>query len=258
MTNATEILRTPFFVVALVMALIIVLLELGSSSVLHFPGNATQNTEVCAQTDCSQLDAEQQAQLANLAGQPKPPGKAIPFMALLDGLMLFTCALMGASMLIGERLHGRIQGILSLLVSIAVVLGGIALLILAFVFLLLMLGLIGSFFGIIVYVALYGFFNRSEASILLGILTTLKIGFLVCLLIANQRFLQNLRLMFLVLTSFLANLIISILHGFVPQLLVSITDAIAAIVIAILAIVWGFIFLIYSLPSIIRSIRASG
>jgi len=57
-----------------------------------------------------------------------------------------------------------------------------------------------------------------------------------------------------ILTSLLATLIIGYLHGLVPLFLVSITDAIAAIVVAILALLWAIWFALRSLPAIIKAV----
>jgi hypothetical protein len=84
---------------------------------------------------------------------------------------------------------------------------------------------------------------------------SLKLAFAVVLLLAHQRFLQNKGLVLIILTSLLANVILSFLHGIVPRLLVSITDAIGAIVVGILAAVWALIFLIGSIPAIVKALR---
>jgi hypothetical protein len=72
--------------------------------------------------------------------------------------------------------------------------------------------------------------------------------------LAHQRFLQNKGLVLIIATSFLANLIIAFLYGFVPGFLVSITDAVAAIVICILALVWGIVYLIGGAVSVVKVI----
>ena len=89
------------------------------------------------------------------------------------------------------------------------------------------------------------------------LLMTLKIGFAICLVLANQRYLQNLGLDLLIVTSLIATIIIGFLHSFVPGLLVSITDAIGAIVVAIIAIIWAIILLIGSIPSIAMALKLS-
>jgi hypothetical protein len=57
------------------------------------------------------------------------------------------------------------------------------------------------------------------------------------------------------LTSLLANIVVSFLHGLVPFVLVSILDAVAAIVVGVLAAIWALIKLIGSIPAIIFGLR---
>jgi hypothetical protein len=200
------------------------------------------------------LDDEQRRALLE---QDAPPGVAIRAMALVDGLLFFTVGLIGLSLLLRERLHGRIQGIITLIVSLLALIGAVLLALLVFLpFLLLLVGLLLAVpFGTLTYLALFGFFNRGGASILLGLLMALKLGFAVCLLLAQQRFLQNKGLVLLILTSILCVVIVGLLHGIVPGFLVSITDAVAAIVLAILAAVWALVFLIGSVGSVIKALR---
>jgi hypothetical protein len=83
----------------------------------------------------------------------------------------------------------------------------------------------------------------------------LKIGFVVLLVMAHQRFLENKGLVLIILTSFLATIILSFLHGIVPRFLVSITDDIGAIIIAILAAIWSLFYLIGAIPAVIKALR---
>ena len=55
-------------------------------------------------------------------------------------------------------------------------------------------------------------------------------------------------------TSFLANLIVSFLHGLVPFPLVSITDAVAGIIVGILALIWAIVILIGSINAVIQAL----
>jgi hypothetical protein len=50
-------------------------------------------------------------------------------------------------------------------------------------------------------------------------------------------------------------LIIGFLHNFVPGFLVNITDPLAAIVVAILAVIWALFLLVGSLLSVIKALR---
>lgn len=125
----------------------------------------------------------------------------------------------------------------------------------ALTLLLLMLALIASFFGIIVYVAVFGHFGRSQAAVILSVLLFAKLGVGFLLVLAHQRFLQNKGLVLLVVTSLVANVITSFLHGFVPIVLVSITVAVAAIISAIRALIWAIGLLVGAIIAIVRIIK---
>ena len=195
--------------------------------------------------------------LLQISGTDLPsPGKGIPYLALVDGLLLFTMLLIALSLLIPERVHGRVQGIATLIFSLLLLLGAIALIFVAVGLLVLMLSLFLSIpFGTIAYMAAFADFKVGAARGTLGALMTLKIVFAVALVLSQQRFLENKGLILLILTSLLANVIISILHGFVPGFLVSITDDIGAIVVGILAAIWALVFLIGSIKSVIKALR---
>jgi hypothetical protein len=115
--------------------------------------------------------------------------------------------------------------------------------------------LLAPIFGTIAYVAIYGHFDRGAASATLSLIMALKIGFVVCLLLAHQRFLQNKGLIVITLISLLCNIIISFLHGFVPLLLVSITDAIGAIIVAIIALIWTIFIFVFAVIAIIKAFK---
>jgi hypothetical protein len=253
-----ETLRKPFFVAAVVLIVLIVLVETGAGLALR--GQAVSSAEMQSASSSvpgvgNQMASMDPQTLSAAAAQGKPPGVGIPCMALLDGLILFTTALMGAQFLLGERLQGRIQGVVTLIVSLLALLGAMVLIFLTLAQLLLMVGLFVSVpFGTLIYMIIWGFFNTGAAKVALGLLLLLKFGFVFCLVLAQQRFLQNKGLVLIVLTSFVANLVVSFLHALVPSILVSITDSIAAIVVLILAAIWAFIFLIGSLISIVKAI----
>lgn len=224
-------LRKPLFYIAVAMIALAVLVELGSTAILG-EGNRLQ----------SAVDAP-------------TPGFGIPYLALIDGLVLFTIALIALSLLLGERLHGRIQGIITLIVSLLVALASIFKIIVAFLFLMLTVTLLLSApFGTIAYFVLYADFDTGGARLALSLLMTLKLIFAGCLVFAHQRFLQNKGLVLIILTSLVGNLIVAFLHSLVPGFLVTITDALAAIVIGILALIWAITFLIGSIISVIKAV----
>ena len=227
-----DTLRKPFFIIAAVLLILAVLAELGSG--LY-------------------IDAESQnaAQFA-----VDDPGLGIPYLAILDGLLLFTIALIGAPLIISDRVHGRIQGIITFIVALLTFLGSLVMIFTALGLLLLMVSLLMAIpFGTIVYMARYAVFDKTAATITLSLIMGLKLGFAVFLILAHQRFLENKGLVLIILTSFLATIILSFLHGFVPRFLISITDDIGAIIIAILAAIWALFYLIGSIPAIIKALR---
>jgi len=246
-------LRKPLFFMSLFFIALVVLVEIGSGAVLPGTHEAISADLVPGdrQEAFEDLDAGDLAALSD----GRPPGLAISYMALLDSVALFTAVLMGVSLLIPKRVHGRVQGCATLMFAVLLILGGLALIFVALGLLIFMVALILSFFGFFSYLALYGFFDRTGAEVLLSLLMALKLGFGGFLVAAQPRFLQNKGLVLIVLTSLLANVIIGFLHGLVPRLLVSITDAVAAIVVGILAVIWAVILLFGSLGSVAKAVR---
>ncbi|MFP2929009.1 hypothetical protein ACLESO_28180 [Pyxidicoccus sp. 3LG] len=266
-------MRTPFFIASLVLLAICVLVEVGSPVLLpRAPADcsALKGSAPCApvppglpenclplhESVCEGEDVEMDDVLRTQKENPPTPGLGIPYLALVDALLLLTLGLMGASLLIPERVHGRVQGLATLIGAIVALLTGIGLLFAAIALLMTMVSLVASVpFGTIVYLAVWGFFNRGGAAGTLGLLMTLKLVAGVCLVLAHQRFLQNKGLVLLFLTSLLANAVVSFLHGLVPIILVSITDAVGAIIVAILGLIWAVLLLVGALVSIVKVLR---
>lgn len=227
-----DTLRKPFFIIALVLWVLAILVELGSGFYIDA--------------------ASQDAHLYDIAN----PGIGLPYLAILDGLVLFTILLIGAPLIISDRIHGRIQGIITLIVALLILLGSVVMVFTALGLLLLMVSLLLSVpFGTVIYIAKYASFDKTAAAITLTAVMSFKLGFAVFLILAHQRFLENKGLILIVLTSFLATILLSFLHGIVPRFLVSITDGIGAIITAILAAIWALVYLIGSIPSIIKALR---
>lgn len=220
---ALDTLRKPLFIIAVALIMIALLIELGS------------------------------AMIAGLgAGKP---GLGIPDLALLDGLLVFTMILMACSLFIPERVQGKIQGVATLIISVVVIILGIAKLFTAIGKLFLMLGLLlAPIFGTIAYLIIFAGFPHGTAAVSLSLLMTLKLFFAGFLIFAHPRFLQNKGLVLMVISSFIATILISYLHGFVPGFLVSITDAVAAIIVVIIAMIWAIVFLVGSIISMVKAI----
>ena len=249
-------MRTPFYVCALVAAGLCVLIELGSSLLPTAEPDLArlvqQSQQISMEENGEELDSDQVSKIEEMAGGP--PGSAIPYLALVDGLLLFVVLLYGLAFLISDAVHGRVRGLVSLIVSVLLLLGSLTLIFVELTLLLIKVGLfLAAPFGTIAYLALYGSFDRGGASVVLSLLMILKIVFCILLVLAQQRFLKIKSLVLLTLTSLLATFIIGFLHGFVPIFLVSITDSLAALICGILALIWSIFFLI---PSIVGTVKA--
>ena len=251
-------LRTPFFILALILMFLVALVETGTAlpGVLggsHIPLTSFQ---LPPQVSSATLNSDQQNELTQASQGSRPSGFGISSLALLDSIVLLTVLLMGAALIIPARLQGRVQGIVTLLFSLLLI--GLALrqILLALASLILMIALLLSVpFGTIIYLIIYGSFNRAGADVALSLIMLLKFGFSGSLVLAQQRVLQSKGLILLVATSFLSTLIVSFLLGLVPGFLVSITDAIAAIVVGIIAIIWAIILLVGAIIAILKAIR---
>jgi hypothetical protein len=242
-------LRKPFLILALIVVVLVVLVETGSGLVL-------------GGTDASGALAENAGKLhmdvPEVHGVTQPSGRGISYLALIDVIVLYTTGLFVLSLLVPKGIQGRVQGIVTLIGSIILILVALLLLIIAFVEVLVMVSLLLAVpFGTLAYLALWGFFPVGEAAGLLALLLFLKLVFAALLILAQPRFLQNKGLVMLVLTTLLCTVVLAFLHGFVPGIIVSIVDDVGAIVFAIVAIIWGVVLLIGSIPSIWKAIRVT-
>lgn len=248
-------LRKPFFIGAVALILIAVAIEVGAT---WFLGGMRAKTDHLTSVldDPSFSDYQGAINPADMEKLNKgtPPGRAIPAMAVLDGLVLFTVVLMGAPLFIPERIFAKVQGVATLVVSLLALIGSITGIFLTFALLILMIALFTAFpFGTIVYLIIFGFFDRTGANVTLSLLMMLKLAFAACLILAHQRFIQNKGLVLIVLTSLAANIIISFSHAIVPVPLVSITDGIAAIVVFVLVVLWAAFFLVGSIVAVTKA-----
>lgn len=247
------------FVVGLVLFVLALLVDVVGPSVLPTPPKGGPSVESAmsqalkksGMSDDEIRDATQNAKKLS----SEAPGLGIQYLALLDGLVVYSVLLMAMALLLPDRVQGRLQGILSLIVSLLGVIGSILLIIVAFILLMVMVAMFLAVpFGTIAYLAIYGSFDTGGATAVLSILLLLKLAASVCLLLAHPRFLQNKGLVFLILTALLGQFLLTILHAVVPGILCSITDTLGAIVIAILAAIWLIVMFVFSIISIVKAV----
>jgi hypothetical protein len=109
-------------------------------------------------------------------------------------------------------------------------------------------------FGTIAYLAAWGHFARGAAAATLAFAMALKIAFLILLVLAHQRFLQNKGLLVLVGLSLGLTWLIGFVHAFLPLFLVSIGDQLMALVICVFAAIWLLFLLIGAIVATIKAI----
>lgn len=217
-------LRRPLFLLAVAALTLVVLIEIGSA-VLHATATAAR------------------------------PGYGISFLVGIDGLLLYSLILMTISMLVSRELTGRLQGLVGVILSFLAGIALLAAILSVFALLQVMIGLLlAPIFGTIAYFALFGTFNVSGAAATLMLLLVLKMFFAICLIFAHPRFLQNKSLVTLVLLSLLCTFLVSFLQSFPPGFLVSITDAVAALVIGIIALIWVVVLFFGSVVATVKAV----
>lgn len=227
-------LRIPFFVAAVVCLVLAVLVELSASQLLVL---ITRGDE-----------------------PPETPGLGIRYLAIIDGILLYTVIIMaiGATSEQVRATLGRIQGIASLVVSFLGLIASIGLIFLAFGLLILMVTLLVSVpFGTIAYIAAFGRFATGEAAATLLMTMVLKIAFCILLALSQQAYLKHKGLLVISAASLGLTWVVGFLHAFPPGFLVSIADAIGALIIAVVGAVWLLVLLIASLLAMLDAARSA-
>ncbi|SBT42018.1 hypothetical protein [Micromonospora narathiwatensis] len=241
-------LRRPFLLLALLAVALVVGLELGAA-LLTGGGDAGG----ALRDSAGQLGVE----LDDVGRVAQPSGRGTGHLALIDVVALWTTGLFCLSLVVPERVQGRVQGAATLVFSIVLLIVSVVLLIVAFVELTVMVSLfLAAPFGTLAYLVVWGFFPVGDAGVLLGLVLLLKLVWAGLLLLAQPRFVQNKGLVLLALTTLLCTVVLEFLHRLVPVILVSITDDLGALVFAVVAVVWALVLLIGSIPAIVKAVKA--
>ena len=249
---ALDEVRRPFFFLGAFALLLAVLVEAGSSLMI---GGGPAGPVASVGGDIPGVKPDMLVGV----GADVPPGNGIGYLTLVDGYLLFSILMLALSLLISQRLYARVQGIATLVVSFCWILLSIGMAIAAFVQLTVMFGLfVAAPFGTIAYLAIWGFFPVSKAAALLGLVLFLKLAFLVCLVLAQQKFLKAIALMIHVAFSFVLQLVLGIVQGWLPFVVVSLGDQLLALVFAIVSLVGAIWAFVWSIPAVVNAIRVSG
>jgi hypothetical protein len=212
------------------------------------PGGAPEGVSIEDLEDLEPGDFGEEAQ--------DPPGLGIPYLALTNGLLLVILTLMVLPLVIGARWTPLVGGIVSLIGGFVAVIAGIIMAIVAFVALMIMVSLFLAVpFGTLAYLAIFGFFDIWGAGTALALIMFFQLAAIVFLIVAQQSMLGNKRLVFFLLLAVLLTLLMMILHAIVPIILVSITDALGALIIAIVGVIWGLLMLIGGIISLVKQLQ---
>ncbi len=185
------------------------------------------------------------------------PGLGIPSLAAVDVLLLVSMifsalGFSGVSPHLIARLNGLVVGITSLLTLLA----SLLLVFVTFALLMLMVGLLlAPLLGTAAYMAVYGHFDRGEAAITLAVVMILKVVAAICAVLGGPQLLKSKNLVLLFATSIGLTFLLSFLHGFPPRFLVSITDAVGALIAFVCAIIWGIAYLIGAISALLGNLQ---
>jgi hypothetical protein len=243
-----------FLVVATILSLLVVLLEVGAEAVFPVDPPSLATVQQSLKQEKRQHPDSPDVSLQN----PKatPPGLGIPYLALLDGLVLLSLSFMTLASFTTTtfaKTELRVQNVVMLVGSLLDVILAITLALLAFAALIGMVTLfLAAPFGTVAYLVAFGFFNTGRAVAILSFILLLKLAGVVLLLLAGQ---WNRRLLVLLGVSLLNTVIVSFLQGFPPAPLVSILDALAAMVVAIIALIMALPMLVGSVIGVVKSLR---
>lgn len=187
--------------------------------------------------------------------QGATPGIAITDLAIIDALLLYSVSVMLVGAVAPRSVVGRVQAPVTLILSFLGLIGTVVLVTVTLSLLVLMVSLLVAVpFGTIAYLATWGRFARGEAAATLAMVMVLKLTFCGLLLLAQQNFLKMKGLILLIGLSLGFTWLIGFLHAFVPVFLVSIADAIAALVIAIVGAIWLLITFVMAIVAVVKAV----
>ena len=177
------------------------------------------------------------------------PGMGIMALAFIDGILLYSWSTIKAGSVIPEKILTPSMKIANIVFFFLMLMAAITTIFVAIALITVMVSLLLAIpFGTIVYMIKFASFPTGAAASTLAVLMSLKILFAISIVVGESRLFHDYRMFLLVLaTSFVANIIIGFVHGIVPGFLVSITDAVGAIIVAIIALIWLIIMFLGSI-----------
>ncbi len=258
-------IRAPFLVLAVIFMIAAVLTEIGGTSFVNSTpiGDLLRRLPAPPTITADDLlsDSDFLGETTQTIRDPdavreaygEPPGYGVPYLALLDGVFAFTLLSMASGLIIPQKVQAQAQGYVTCLFSLMILFAAIGLIFLTIAAVLTMIVLLLAVpFGTIIYLIVYGSFDRSATSAVLVVVMAFKIAAIICIPLAHQGFLQRIGLVLLALSSLIGSIVVSFLHNLPPGILVSITDAIAGIIVALCGLIWSIPLLIAAIISMIK------
>jgi len=241
-------IRRTFLIISFVMMALVLVLELAAP---HLVGGGTV-TGVAAIA----ISVGDEGTGAEVASIDEPPGRGISYLAFVDVALVFLLGQYLLSQVLTGRVHGRVTGIGTLVGSFVMIFVALIALIIAIIEIVIMISLFFAFpFGTAAYMAIWGGFPRGQAAALLSALLVLQIVSLILLVLAQPKMLQQRGFVILAVLALVLKLVLSFLHAFVPRPLVAIADDLGAIINSLIGLVLAIVFLIVSIPSIVKALR---
>jgi hypothetical protein len=183
-------------------------------------------------------------------------GMGGPYLALLDGLLLYSIFWMAVGHFELKALTARISSVVTLIASLFGAIGVFAAILAAFGLIVLMIGMfMAAPWGTLAYFIAFAGFPKSEAVAALTFIMVLKLAFLVLLALSDLGYLKNKGLLILVGLSLLATWLTSFLISLPPSFLASITDAVGALITAIISFVWLIVIFVMSIVAVIKALK---
>jgi hypothetical protein len=188
-----------------------------------------------------QVDPTELAQVAD-SQRPLTP-RALPAEALLDGLLLALALAVGLPRLFADRDLSRRTTRIRFLASLAVLLGAIAVGVTAIARMRYLVALyLSPPWGTLTYLLRYGSFPRAAALAVLAVLLALKVAACLLFFHAYPRARSDRGLPGLALTAVGATVATALCYALAPTSLAAITDALAASVLSLAAVLWAGVF----------------
>lgn len=222
----------------------VVVLELVAGPALKAPRTAHNERTVLAISGVAgmihgaQVDPTELSQVAGRQHQSTP--LALPAQALLDAIVLVSALAVTLPQLLARRNMTRGVGLGSFLANLAILLGGIAVVVAAIGRLRYLAALyLSPPFGTLSYLLLYGSFRRGGALAVLAGLLVLKLVAFLLFVRASPRAVARRGVAGVAVTSVGAMVVTTFCYALAPSSMGGLADALAAAVVALAAIFWA-------------------